>query len=104
MWPLLRRDGLALQYAVATILYAWLMGTFQRLPRHWFGKLVHLSTYTGALFIHAADLWVGTVNRYPDLWVVGNVLLCFGAYIIAWGWTMHKLWCCTEQTMKPKTE
>lgn len=92
MWPLLRRDGLVLQYAVLTLLYAWLLGTFSRLPSHPFAKLVHLGTYTGIVFLHAAEFFVGPVSRYPDVWVVGNVLVCFGAFGVAWGWTLLKLW------------
>lgn len=92
MSPLLRRDGLLLQYAALTLLYAWLLGTFSRLPSHPFAKLVHVGTYAAIVLLHAAEFFVGTVSRYPDIWVVGNVVVCFGAFVVAWGWTLNKLW------------
>lgn len=106
MWPLLRRDGLALQYTVMTLFYAWLMGSFSRLPTHWFGKTVHLGSYAAIAALHAAEQLVGTIARLPDLWVVGNVLVCFGAFGVAWGWTMWKLWAQSYGAAagKPKTE
>lgn len=108
LWPLLRRDGLALQYVVMSLLYAWLMGTFCRLPQHWLAKLIHLGSYAGLVAIHAAEQIVGNrLSRYPDLWVVGNVVLCFGSYMVAWAWTLRRLWIETrngEEEVKPKTE
>lgn len=105
MWPLLRRDGLVFQYAVLTLLYAWLLGTFSRLPSHPIAKLVHLGTYAAILLLHAAELFVGPVSRYPDIWVVANVLVCFGAFVVAWGWTLQKLWIETSAgAVKSKSE
>jgi alpha-1,3-glucosyltransferase len=92
MWPLLSRDGLALQYTVLFLFYAWLMGSFHNLPNHWFGKLVHIGSYGTIITIHLAEVMIGKVERYPDLWAVGNVLVSFGAFTIAWGWTILKLW------------
>ncbi|KAF8251450.1 ALG6, ALG8 glycosyltransferase [Wilcoxina mikolae CBS 423.85] len=103
LWPLLRRDGLVLQYIVMSVFYAWLLGTFHRLPEHWFAKLTHVGSYCAILVIHTAEQYVGTVERYPDLWVVGNVLLCFGSYVIAWAWTLQRLWMETRRG-KQKTE
>lgn len=103
MWPLLHRDGLAHQYIVMSGFYAWLLGTFHRLPKHWFAKLTHVGSYCAILAIHAAEQYVGTVERYPDLWVVGNVLVCFGSYVIAWAWTVQRLWM-EARRGKPKTE
>ena len=74
------------------LLYAWLLGTFRNLPRHWTGKIIHVGSYTGIIVLHAAEHFIGRVDRFPDLWVVGNVLLCFPAYVLAWFWTLWKLW------------
>lgn len=104
MWPLLRRDGLAWQYSVLTVLYSWLLGTFSRLPSHPFAKLVHLGSYTAIIFLHGAEHFIGPVTRYPDIWVVGNVIVSFGAFVIAWGWTMGKLWIETTAHDKSKKE
>ncbi|KAI5796653.1 glycosyl transferase [Geopyxis carbonaria] len=92
MWPLLNRDGLALQYAVLFILFGWLMGTFQNTSDHWAGKMIHIGSYVAVLAIHIAEKAIGQPERYPDIWVVGNVLISFACYVIAWGWTLLKLW------------
>jgi alpha-1,3-glucosyltransferase len=92
MWPLLRRDGLALQYTVMALFYAWLMGTFRNLPTSLFAKIIHLASYTAIIAIHSAESIVGKIGKYPDLWVVGNVLVCFGCYVIAWAWLLKRLW------------
>ncbi|KAI5819175.1 glycosyl transferase [Pyronema omphalodes] len=103
LWPLLKRDGLVLQYTVIGVLYAWLMGTFQRLPKGWFGKLVHVASYVAVVGIHVAELVIGKVERLPDLWTVGNVLVCFGCYVLAWGWGLRRLWI-EANGAKDKTE
>lgn len=103
LWPLLKRDGLGLQYAVLFLTYAWLMGTFKNLPNHWTGKAIHLGSYAAVCAIHGAEYFIGTVARYPDLWVVANVLICFPAYVIAWSWTLWKLWQ-EAKVEKPKLE
>jgi len=102
MWPLLRRDGLALQYTVMTVFSAWLMGTFHRLPEHWFARLTQLGSYAAIIALHVAEIMVGKIERLPDLWVVGNVLVCFGCFTIAWAWLLKRLW--TETQEKSKIE
>ncbi|KAI5850371.1 glycosyl transferase [Morchella snyderi] len=94
MWPLLQRDGLTLQYGVVALLYAWLMGGFRNLPRGWVGKVVHLGSYAAVVGLHAGEWWVGGagVGRWPDLWVVAGVEVCFGAFVVAWGWVLQRLW------------
>lgn len=79
------------------------MGTFQRLPKGWFGKLVHVASYVAVVGIHVAELVVGKVERLPDLWTVGNVLVCFGCYVLAWGWGLRRLWI-EANGAKDKTE
>ncbi|KAL7266831.1 Glucosyltransferase-like protein [Rhizina undulata] len=103
MWPLLKRDGLTLQYAVIALLYAWLMGTHIHLPKHWFGKLVHVGSYLAVVAVHVAEVVVGKVDRWPDLWVVANVLVSFGSFTIAWLWVLQKLWR-ESRRIKPKRE
>jgi alpha-1,3-glucosyltransferase len=92
-----------LQYTVLTLLYAWLMGTFQHLPKHWFGKLVHIGSYVAIFGLHFAEaaflnlgfdlLGVGgSLERWPDLWVVANVEISFAAFAVAWLWVLWRLW------------
>ena len=46
MWPLLKRDGLGLQYTVMTAFWVWLMGLGGKwgLPRNNISKLVQLAS------------------------------------------------------------
>lgn len=81
-----------MQYTVLFLAYAWLMGTFRTLPQHWAGKIIHVGSYAALIALHACEYFLGAVERYPDLWVVGNVLLCFPAFVLAWFWTLRKLW------------
>jgi alpha-1,3-glucosyltransferase len=107
MWPLLRRDGLQLQYTVLTLLYAWLMGTFEHLPKHWFGKLVHVGSYVSILVTHFAEAFLlkGLLQEYPDLWVVANVEISFGCFTVAWIWVLWRLWKESRKgRKKPKRE
>ncbi|KAF8467709.1 glycosyl transferase [Kalaharituber pfeilii] len=94
MWPLLKRDGLALQYTVMTAFWAWLMGGKYRFPTNPISKLIHVGTYAGIGILHVAELLVPKerLSRYPDIWVVGNVVLCFGAFALMYLWTMTRLW------------
>ncbi|PUU84329.1 glycosyl transferase [Tuber borchii] len=107
MWPLLRRDGLQLQYTVLALLYAWLMGTFKHLPKHWFGKLVHVGSYISILATHFAEafLFKGLLQKFPDLWVVVNVEISFGCFTVAWIWVLWRLWKESRKgRKKPKRE
>ncbi|KAL0640357.1 Glucosyltransferase-like protein [Maublancomyces gigas] len=92
MWPLLQRDGLVLQYGVMSLLYAWLMGTFENLPRGWVGRLIHVGSYMAVLGLHVGEYMVGRVERWPDLWVVAGVEVCFGGFVVAWLWVLGALW------------
>ncbi|KAI5809616.1 glycosyl transferase [Peziza echinospora] len=94
MWPLLKRDGLALQYTVLTLFWAWLMGGKFLLPKNVLGKIVHLGGYACALGIHVAEVLVPKerLGSKPDLWVVGNVVVSFGVFVGMYLWTMERLW------------
>ncbi|KAF3919608.1 hypothetical protein ABW20_dc0103859 [Dactylellina cionopaga] len=75
MWPLLRREGLGLQYTVLTALWSWLL-SLHELPSSIYAKALHLSVYAAAITLHVAELTIkgGIVERLPDIWVVGNVM------------------------------
>ncbi|EPS38570.1 hypothetical protein H072_7692 [Dactylellina haptotyla CBS 200.50] len=92
MWPLLRREGLGLQYTVLTALWSWLL-SLHELPASIFAKALHLGVYAGAITLHIAELTVkgGVVERFPDIWVVGNVILCFGAFSCMYLWVLYRM-------------
>lgn len=98
MWPLLQREHLQLQYFVVLFLWNWLLGHFEpsrlfsaTLPRNWFWRLVVLGFYAGMLALHVAEHLYPQVDRYPDLWVVGNVLLCAPCFGLFWLYTLYNL-------------
>lgn len=88
--PLLRRDGLTLQYLTTTFLYAYLMGAWQ-LPKDPFAAAVQVAGYLGAVTVHVAELAVGQVQRWPDLWTVGNCVVSFCAFGVVWGWILGEM-------------
>ncbi|EWC46001.1 hypothetical protein DRE_04794 [Drechslerella stenobrocha 248] len=92
MWPLLRREGLGLQYTVLTALWSWLL-SLHELPSSMFAKILHVGFYAGAIALHVAEITVtdGIVQRFPDIWVVGNVLLCFVAFGSIYGWVLYRM-------------
>lgn len=76
MWPLLKRDGLGVQYLVMLALWNRLLGynPFAQPKR----KLIHLlsaAANTSAIVIHAMELLFSPPARYPDLYPVLNVLV-----------------------------
>ncbi|ONH70214.1 hypothetical protein BON22_0816 [Cyberlindnera fabianii] len=119
MWPLLKRDGLILQFFTLLLLSNWLMGnlafltpTFlpqfltpgpsislveaQRqkrrgLPSNWFWIMVILTSYTAMSIILTVDLFILPPERYPDLWVLANVSVSFGCFGLSWLWIYYKL-------------
>jgi alpha-1,3-glucosyltransferase len=102
MWPLLRRDGLSLQYIVSILLWNWCIGhqPFVGLRSHrqnfvaWFGAVV----YSVMIALHALELvfpllsayTAPILSRYPDLFAVLNVLLCTPCLVLVWLWSIKR--------------
>jgi alpha-1,3-glucosyltransferase len=102
MWPLLQRDGLALQYITLILLWNWSIGhrPFQGLKSSrqtfaaWFGAFAHF----GMLSLHALEIlfplfstWTDPITlRYPDLFAVLNVLLCTPCLLLIWAWSLKR--------------
>lgn len=122
MWPLLRRDGLALQYSVMMVFWGWLMGVFGgkwSFSSNTLGKMVQVGGYLGIVMLHCLEIFVENTSllnklfegnsiggqiahldnkiqrlleRFPDLIVVGNVFVCFCAFAWMYLWTVGRLW------------
>ncbi len=86
LWPLLKKDGLQMQYFVLTTFWIWL-GSFWRLPANRFFRTIHVFTYSAILGMHVLEPLVAIEGK-PDLWVVGNVLLCCGCYGVFYLWSL----------------
>ncbi|ODQ77039.1 glycosyltransferase family 57 protein [Babjeviella inositovora NRRL Y-12698] len=117
MWPLLKKDGLSLQYTVVGLLFNWLIGSLDwislflpkfiipgltllvvdhslkrdPLPKGWFWRPVTVLSTSAAVAIHLCDAYVTPPASLPDIWVVANVTLCFGSFALFFLWTCYKM-------------
>lgn len=120
MTPLLKRDGLVLQYLVLGILSNWLMGNLSWirkytnlifpfvskrknatpiLPHSWFWRLLIVSSYIAAGILIFCDLSKEPPQNLPDLWVIGNCLLSFSVFSIFYLWLNYKIYIiCSEKS------
>lgn len=93
MWPLLKRDGLLLQYAALLLYWLWLGGFVFHPPGSLgtFETLIHMGSYTLLALIHLLEAFFSPPNRYPHLWVLLNMVLSFFCFVIFWFWSHWKL-------------
>ncbi|CEP63384.1 dolichyl-P-Glc:Man(9)GlcNAc(2)-PP-dolichol alpha-1,3-glucosyltransferase LALA0_S08e01200g [Lachancea lanzarotensis] len=119
LWPLLKKDGLSLQYGVMMILSNWLIGNFSfctprflprfltpgpsvsdvsesyrrrsLLPNSILWKLIIVASYVAMAIIHVLDMFVEAPQRLPDLWVLMNCGLGFSCFGLFWLWNNYKL-------------
>ena len=113
MWPLLVRDGQALQYIGITLLWNFVIGyspsaVQSSLIRYagYVSSLQDISIfipwlnmswqviYGGIAMLHLPDLFPNFLRpptRYPDLYIVLNVSLSFAVFGSAWLWGMKRL-------------
>ncbi|KAK7469253.1 Glucosyltransferase-like protein [Stygiomarasmius scandens] len=97
MWPLLKRDGLGLQYFVLLVAWNRLIGynpfkqpTFSLKS---FVQLLAISVHTAAILLHICELLFNAPARYPDLFPVLNVLISTPVFVCTWLWSIK---CCIE--------
>lgn len=119
LWPLLKKDGLSLQYAALFLLPNWVIGNLsfltpkflpkfltpgpsisliskdqkerRGLPSSWFWTVIILASYAAVAVVHFLDFYVAPPQRYPDLWVLANVSLSFGCFSLFWLWLYYNL-------------
>ncbi|KAG1739379.1 uncharacterized protein EDB91DRAFT_1134786 [Suillus paluster] len=78
MWPLLKNDGLGVQYLAMLLLWNRLIGHNPfKLHHRSFVELVSSvrRTHTAIIILHLLELAVTPPARYPDLFAVLNVLV-----------------------------
>jgi len=85
MWPLLKREGLGLQYIVVIVLWNWLCGMYQLSPNRT-GRTLQMLSYLATTSIHVLDAVYPPPLRYPDLWVVANVVVSCGCFVLFFAW------------------
>ncbi|KAK0202839.1 glycosyltransferase family 57 protein [Desarmillaria ectypa] len=91
MWPLLKRDGVGIQYIATILLWNRLVGCnpFSFARDGWnVVKLLSVGVYAAAFVLHLAELFIPAPARYPDLWAVANVLVCTPVFFAVWAWSV----------------
>jgi alpha-1,3-glucosyltransferase len=109
MWPLLKRDGLAMQYVATMMLWNRLIGYNPfRLRDKPFVRMFSLVTsifificaftntrfaysqavYAAGLSLHLLEFMFNPPARYPDIFPVLNVLLCTPVFALVWLWSI----------------
>ncbi|KAF7298940.1 Glycosyltransferase family 57 protein [Mycena indigotica] len=89
MWPLLKRDGLGVQYLALLALWNRLLGYNPlRLSPRSFIQVLSLSVYTAAISLHILELLIPPPARYPDLFPVLNVLISTPVFGLVWLWSI----------------
>lgn len=89
MWPLLRRDGLTVQYIGLLSLWNYAIG--HNPLRQSSLRPLTLFAYSAAAVIQVAELLITPPTRYPDLFPVLNALLSAGVFGLAYLWSLKRL-------------
>ncbi|KAF9475649.1 glucosyltransferase [Pholiota conissans] len=89
MWPLLKRDGLGVQYIATLLLWNRMIGYNPvRLPFKSFVQLFSLAVYAAAILLHLLELIFAPPARYPDIFPVLNVLISTPVFFLTWLWSI----------------
>ncbi|KAK9382133.1 glycosyl transferase [Kockiozyma suomiensis] len=92
LFPLLKRDGLVMQYFAIFFLWNWLMSSSKRLPKFILGKLIVVTSYLAIVVLHILEFTIAPPAKYPDLWVVANTMLSFGCFFLFALWNNYILY------------
>ncbi|KAM0790439.1 hypothetical protein ACM66B_003317 [Microbotryomycetes sp. NB124-2] len=91
MWPLLKRDGLALQYVALLALWNFAIGYNPLRLRSSFVKVLSLVTYALAAIIHLLECISTPPAHLPDLFIVANVGLSVTVFGLSFLWASKRL-------------
>ncbi|KAG8825723.1 Glucosyltransferase-like protein [Serendipita sp. 401] len=89
MWPLLRRDGLSVQYVSLLALWNYAIGhnPFRQKSL----QALTLAVYSAIFVLHISELVISPPARYPDIFPVLNTLISGGVFGLAWLWSLKRL-------------
>jgi len=92
MWPLLKRDGLGVQYIATLLLWNRLIGYSPgRLSRpRSFIQFLSIVVYVAILSLHVLEMIITPPSRYPDLFAVLNVLISTPVFVLTWLWSVKR--------------
>lgn len=100
LYPLLKKDGLVLQYTVTLVLINWLISGFVLSKKEnllWPNSLSIILkfiigvSYVAVFAFHVVDAYVAPPSRYPDLWVIANTTISFGCFATFYMWLLFKV-------------
>lgn len=101
LFPLLKKDGLLLQYYVMFVMINWMMGGLTLSSKSnmlWpsstnlLNKLVIFVSYAAIPIFHIVEYNVMPPARYPDLWVIANTSISFCCFSWFYLWLMYKIY------------
>lgn len=90
MWPLLKRDGLALQYFALTLFYNYAIGYNPLALTRSFVKYLSIVVYILVALLHLVEATASPPAHLQDLFVVLNLTLCCGVFGLAWLWGLKR--------------
>ncbi|EPX73124.1 glucosyltransferase Alg6 [Schizosaccharomyces octosporus yFS286] len=90
LWPLLKKDNLGLQFFTVLFMWNWIGHMFV-FSKNIIFRYLQISFYLAMVILFALDIFVAPPSRYPDLWVVLNVILSFAGFLIIYLWTLSRL-------------
>ncbi|EEB08500.1 glucosyltransferase Alg6 [Schizosaccharomyces japonicus yFS275] len=90
LWPLLKRDGLILQFFVLVMMWNWL-GRMIVFSKNLFFRYLQASFYVAMIVLLLTDIFVSPPARFPDIWVVLNVLVSFAGFVVIWLWLILRM-------------
>ncbi|KAG6831930.1 hypothetical protein H0H92_006531 [Tricholoma furcatifolium] len=89
MWPLLKRDGLVIQYVATLLFWNRLVGHNPfRIPQKSFIQILSAAVYAAAVGLHLLEMVIAPPSRYPDVYPVLNVLVSTPVFVLAWLWSI----------------
>lgn len=101
LFPLLKKDDLALQYGVMAVLNNWLIGGLNLeladnllwpKSKNLLWKLIISLSYLSILAFHIVDYSFSPPSKFPDLWVISNTTISFGCFGIFYLWLLYKIY------------
>lgn len=101
LFPLLKKDGLVLQYTVLFILINWLISGFTlNLEKNllwpsklsFVYKLIIAGSYLAVLVFHFVEYKFQPPAQYPDLWVIANTTISFGCFAAFYLWLLYRIY------------
>ena len=91
MWPLLKRDGLGMEYMATLVIWNRLVGFNPFSPKlDTLSAMFSFAVHVGMFGLHILELIFAAPARYPDLFPVLNVLLSAPVFGLIWVWSIKR--------------